>query len=81
MKDFTIDEVCTMLNLAMKVSTGTVDLDKVFWIFREDIKSASQILTFWDDFDDMTKAALAVFSDYIKDRNNKISFLERCLEK
>ena len=75
------------INLAMAIDTGTIDLDHVLSVLKqEDQEGVSTLVLFWYRFNDMTKSAVDRLCDYAKqkklqkEKEEQIKFLEKCFD-
>lgn len=64
------------INLAMQVETGTADFEEILKRFKEYPNLATNIITFWFGFNDMTRNALNRIVTYKCQRH-----LEKCLRQ
>ena len=71
---FDDDMKAQAINIAMGIETGTIDFDYVIHIL-ETMPNSEYLLLFWDNFNDMTKNALARLYDYSARKH-----LEKCYE-
>lgn len=60
------------VNLAMGIECGTIDIQEVLNILQKDREVTTGIVYFWYHFNDMTRRALYMVSDYK---------VRQCLEK
>ena len=72
---FDDDMKAQAINIARGIETGTIDFDYVIHIL-ETMPNSEYLLLFWDNFNDMTKNALARLYDYSARKH-----LEKCWEK
>lgn len=63
------------VNLAMKIETGTIDMDNVLDVFKDNPDLALNVVDFWWSFNKMTRNAINLLT-YHKCRRH----LEKCLE-
>lgn len=72
----TKEQQCTALNLAMQIDTGVADYDEILKKFETYPNLATNVITFWYGFNNMTRNAVKLLV-YHKRRQH----LERCLAK
>ena len=72
----TSEQQRTAVNLAMQVETGTADFEEILKRFEEYPNLATNIITFWFGFNEMTRNALNTLVTY-KCRKH----LESCLRQ
>lgn len=71
----TVEQQKEAVNLAMKIETGTIDMDNVLDVFKNNRQLAFDVVSFWWSFNKMTRNAIDILS-YHKCRQH----LEKCLE-
>lgn len=55
MNDLTIDDVCILLNLAMRIDTGLVPLNRVLNEISRNVEYWVEVLEFFENFNDLTR--------------------------
>ena len=55
MNDLTIDDVCILLNLAMRIDTGLVPLNRVLNEISRNVECWVEVLEFFENFNDLTR--------------------------
>lgn len=71
----TKEQQCQAINLAMQIETGTANYDEILKQFENYPNLALNLVTFWQDFDDMTRNAIKTLVNY-----KCVKHLNKCWE-